>query len=189
VNLAGVVVEDQNSVDAMARLMASITGFTIADGDDGSKYCSSARLNDPAGAPLIGWIAVAGLARRRIQPKLLARSSLSAGVPLGAIPVEEDHLFDARLLAKTLDHTTDKAAIVFDHLMLERDPNEIALRKRSNAGRFEKALEMMSRVDVSASSAGNHRSSGNAHSQTNGRAGKSQLHAFSRLRPVSWHTP
>ena len=52
---------------------------------------------------------------------------------LDAVAVENGDLFEPRLRPETLDHPRDQRAVVLDHLVLERDPDQLSLGECAGA--------------------------------------------------------
>src|ERR1035441_6070641 len=116
-----VVVENQNAVDLVTRIVATVAFLAVPDGYHGAKDRSAPGLDHPARSPLVRRIAVAGLACRRGDLEVGIGFVQSRRIPFGPGAVQEDEALDAGLLPETLDHLGNQRPIVFDHLMFEND--------------------------------------------------------------------
>jgi len=120
---------------------------------------------------------MAGLAGGRVDPEIIPRGSRLTRVAFRATAVQQYELFDARLFAKALDHLRDQGAIVPHHLVLECGSDQFAFGQRTCMCRFEKALKVMERKDVSGDRAGHNYRHGDTEREANRHAGRTQLHA------------
>lgn len=119
---------------------------------------------------------MARLAGGRVYPELILGHSRFAGVAWCAAAVEQDELFDARLLAKALYHLRDQGAVVAHHLMFERGADQLSFGEGAGACRFHEGMEMTGGKDVGGNRAGHHHRGRDTEREANGHAGKTQLH-------------
>ena len=98
--LFGPVVQDQDAVDLVARIVAAVALGAIADRHDGAQHFAPAGFDDAAGAALVGGILVAGLAGGGVDLQLGVRRSVGRRVALHAGAVEQHQAFHADCLRK-----------------------------------------------------------------------------------------
>ena len=103
-NLHGVVVENQNAIDTVCGVVASIALRPVPDRHHGAQNGSATCLDDPAGAALLRRVLMARLACGGIDPKVVAGLAPPRRVALGAVTIENHQLLDARLFSEALDH-------------------------------------------------------------------------------------
>ena len=124
---------------------------------------------------------MASLARGRTELKVISTRSRFARVAFDAVAVEQDELFDTRLLAETLDHLRDQGTVVSHHLMFERSSNQFAFGECAGMGRFQKALKMTDGKDVRGNGTGNHHRCRHPKREAYRHAGKSAFHDGTRI--------
>ena len=88
-------------------------------------------------------------------------------------------MFDASLLAEAVDHLGDQRPVIFDHLVFERHPDQVALGQRRVARGFEQRFHVVLGVEVGAARAGEHNHRGNPNRQSRCHAAERRLHPVS----------
>ena len=179
------VVQDQNAVDLIARVVAAEALRAVADGDHGAQHLAAAGLDHPARSSLRGRIAVAGLAGRSGDLQFGVRRSVPGGVALHTGAVQQHQPLHRGLLAEALNHLGDQRPLILDHLVFQRHANQIALGERGGARRLQQRLHVVLRIKECAAGTREHDSRGDSHSKTYGRAGERRLcaasHWFGRI--------
>src|SRR5208337_2819258 len=102
--LSGVVVQNQDAIDFLAGIVATVALIAVTNRHDGSQNRSTPRLDHAAGAAGFRRIAMAGLAGGRVDAEIISRGSRPTRVAFRAAAVQHHELFDARLFAEALDH-------------------------------------------------------------------------------------
>ena len=119
---AGVQVEDQDAVDAVRGVVAAVAGLAVAKRDHRAQDRPAAGFDHPARGPRCSggrrWQAWQVGERRSKLARVADRARSSSGrrrCGRAASPRRR-----AARFAEALDHLRDQAAVVLDHLVLER---------------------------------------------------------------------
>ena len=110
------VIQNQDAVDLVARVVAAVAFRPVADGYHGAQDLAVARFDHPAGSRLVG---------RHLQLALRAR------------PVQEHQPLHPALLAEAFHHFGDQGPVVLDHLVFQRHADQIALGQSGGPRRPE----------------------------------------------------
>jgi hypothetical protein len=142
----------------MARIVAAVAFRAIADRDYGAEYGGPVGFNDAAGAGLVGG---------------------DLKLPLSAGAVEQDEAVDPGLLAETLHHFGDESAVVLDHLVFERNADQVAFGQSGSVCRLQQGSHVVLRIKISAARARHYDRRGDPNRQAYSRAGEGRLAAAS----------
>ena len=122
----------------------------------------------------------------RLEP---AWSAGDLQLPLGAGAVQQHQTLDPALLAEALHHFGDQRPVVLDHLVFERDADQVALGQRGRPRRLQEGSHVVLGIEVSAARTRQHNGCGDANRKTCGRAGEGRLcaagHRLARIMSQS----